>query len=59
MNKVIPLLFVVLFWGLYYVGTNNPNAGETIAFISVVCLLMLVLYYIKSYLLKKTNNNQK
>lgn len=59
MNKVIPLLFVVLFWGLYYVGVKYPNAGETIAFISVVCLLMLMTYYVKSYLWKKANNNQK
>ena len=59
MNKVIPFVFVVAFWGLFYFGNKGPNAGETIAILAVICLVMLLLYSVKSYLLKKIMNNNK
>lgn len=59
MNKVIPFVFVVAFWGLYYLGNEDPDAGEAIAILAIICLVMLLLYSVKSYLLKKIMNNNK
>jgi len=52
MNKIRPFAFVITFWGLFYLGTNYPGAGESIAFVAVVSLLLFVLFNFKSYLLK-------
>ena len=55
MNKILPFIFVVTFWGLFYLGNNHPQLGETIAFVAIVSILLFLMYRLKTYLLKKTN----
>ncbi len=58
MNRIIPFVFVVAFWVLYYLGMKYPGAGDTIAILTVLCLLMLILYSIKTYIFKMIMNNK-
>lgn len=51
MNKVIPFILVVAFWGLFYLGNNTPGMGETIAILAVIVFALFVLYNIKAFLL--------
>lgn len=57
MNKYIPLIMVVTFWTLFYVGNKYPETGDVIAIISVFLFVMLILFGAKSYL-KKTIMNK-
>ncbi len=52
MNKILPFVSVIAFWGLFYLGTKNPEFGEMIAFLAVVFFVLLLLYSLKNYLLK-------
>ena len=56
MNKIIPFILVIAFWGVFYIGNTYPGTGETIATIAVICLFMIIIYKIKSYLLRKVLN---
>ncbi len=58
MNKILPFLFVFAFWGLFYIGNTYPGTGETIAIIAIVGLLLLVLFYVKAYLLNSIIKNK-
>lgn len=58
MNKIIPFLFVVAFWGLFYIGNTYPGTGETIAVIAVICFFLLILYHIRAYLLNVVLKNK-
>ena len=55
MNKILPFLFVFAFWGLFYIGNTYPGTGETIA---IIGLLLLVLFYVKAYLLNTIIKNK-
>ena len=56
MNKIIPFIFVITFWGLFYLGTKDSQIGKTIAFVAVAVAIMLLLYSLKNYLFRKINN---
>jgi hypothetical protein len=58
MNKILPFIFIVSFWGLYLVGTKYPETGDAIAIVAVICFIMYILYIVKSYLLKRIMNNK-
>ena len=58
MNKIAPFILVIAFWGIFYIGNKYPGTGETIASIAVICLLMIILFKIKSYLIRKVLNKQ-
>lgn len=58
MNKTIPFLLLVAFWGLFYIGNTYPETGETIAFMAIICLLLIVLLYVKAYLLNTILKNK-
>ena len=58
MNKILPFLFVFVFWGLLYIGNTYPGTGETIAIIAIIGLLLLVLFYVKAYLLNTIIKNK-
>lgn len=58
MNKIIPFLFVVAFWWLFYIGNTYPETGETIAFTAIICLLLIVLLYVKAFLLNTILKNK-
>ena len=50
MEKIVPFIFVIAFWGLFYIGSTYPETGETIAFISVLVLLMYWLCHLRRFL---------
>ena len=58
MNKILPFLFVFAFWGLFYIGNTYPGIGETIAILATTGLLLLVLFYVKAYLLNTIIKNK-
>lgn len=58
MRKILPFIMVIAFWGLFYLGTTYPGAGETIATIAVILFIMTMLYRLKSYLLRRISNKQ-
>ena len=58
MNKIIPFIFVITFWGLFYLGTTGSKSGKTIAFVAVAVAVMLLLYSLKNYLLRKIKNHK-
>ncbi len=51
MEKIIPFIFVIAFWGFFYIGITFPGTGEVIAFVSVLVLFMYVLFNLKTYLI--------
>jgi Na+-driven multidrug efflux pump len=56
MNKILPIIMVVLFWGLYYLGITHEGLGNTIAIVITLLLLLYVLYCTKNWLKKRINN---
>lgn len=58
MNKYIPIILVVTFWTLFYIGNKYPGTGELIACCSVILLVLYILYGLKSYLKKSVMNNK-
>jgi hypothetical protein len=56
MNKIIPIVFVLVFWGLYYIGITYQGTGEAIAIIVTLIVLLYLLFSIKGWLKKKVNN---
>lgn len=59
MNKYIPIIIVVAFWALFYVGNKYTGIGDVIAICSVILLFMCILYGLKSYLKKYAQNNKQ
>ncbi len=59
MNKITPFVFVLVFWGLYYVATKKAYLVDYIIPISIICLLMFVLHCVKLHLKRTINNNYK
>jgi len=56
MRIIIPIVFALVFWGLYYIGITYPGTGEVIAiFVTLIALLYLLLN-IKGWLKKVVNN---
>ncbi len=58
MNKIIPFIFVITFWGLFCLGTKDSQTGKTIAFVAVAVAVMLLLYSLKNYLLRKIKKHK-
>ncbi len=58
MNKVLPFVFVIAFWGLLYIGNAYPGTGETIAAVAVVYFVLLILNNIRIYLLNLVLKNK-
>ncbi len=58
MNKVLPFVLVIAFWGLFYIGDTFPGTGETIAIVVVVAFILLILYNVKIYLLNLVLKNK-
>ena len=56
MNKIIPIVFVLVFWGLYYIGITYQGTGEVIAIVVTLIVLLYLLFSIKGWLKKKVNN---
>lgn len=58
MNKYMPILMVVAFWTLFYVGNKYPGTGDVIAICSVILLILYILFGLKSYIKKSVMNNK-
>lgn len=58
MNKVLPFVLAIAFWGLFYIGDTYPGTGETIAIVLAIAFILLILYNIKIYLLNKVLKNK-
>ena len=52
MNKSLPIIFVILFWGLFYIGLTYDGTGEIIA---IVITLLVVLFSLKGWIKKEVN----
>ena len=59
MNKYLPIIMVIAFWALFYIGNKYPGTGDVIAICSVILLIMCILYGLKSYLKKSVLNNKQ
>jgi len=59
MNKVLPFVLAIAFWGLFYIGDTYPGTGETIAIVLAIAFILLILYNIKIYLLNKVLKNKQ
>lgn len=56
MNKILPFIFVFLFWSLYYIGKTNERTGELIAIVVSLFGLLCLLLCIKGWIKKLVNN---
>lgn len=57
MNKYIPIIIVVAFWALFYVGNKYTDSGKIIAICAVIFFVVLLLHRVKTYI-KKTIMNK-
>lgn len=57
MNKYIPIIIVVAFWALFYVGNKYTDSGKSIAICAVIFFVVLLLHRVKTYI-KKTIMNK-
>ena len=58
MNKYLPLIMVLAFWGIFLWGMNNPKVGETVIAISVVGITIFILFLGKKMLWKLIGNSK-
>ena len=56
MNKILPIISVILFWVLYHIGRTYEGLGNTIAIVVTLLLLLYVLYCTKKWLKKRINS---
>lgn len=52
MNKYLPIIMVVAFWALFYVGNTYPGTGDVIAIVSVILFVVVILFGVKTYIMK-------
>lgn len=57
MNKILPIIMVFLFWGLYYLGITREGRGYTIAIVVTLLAFLYVLFCTKKWLKNRINNN--
>lgn len=50
MNKIIPIIMVVAFWGIFLWGMYNPKVGEAIIAITLVGIVIGIVYISKKIL---------
>lgn len=58
MNKYLPLIMVVAFWGIFLWGMNNPKVGEGVIAISVVGITIFIIFLGKKILWKLIDNSK-
>ena len=59
MNKYLPLIMVLAFWGIFLWGMNNPKVGDAVIAISVVLVILIVILWIKKIRFGKLIANLK
>lgn len=58
MNKYLPLIMVVAFWGIFLWGMNNPKVGEGVIAITVVGITIFIISLGKKMLWKLIYNSK-
>jgi len=58
MRKIVPIIMVLVFWGIFLWGMNNPKVGESVIAISVVVISIFIISWGKK-ILWKLNGNSK
>ena len=58
MNKYLPLIMVVAFWGIFLWGMNNPKVGEGVIAITVVGITIFIISLGKKMLWKLIGNSK-
>jgi len=58
MNKYLPLIMVVAFWGIFLWGMNNPKVGEGVIAITVVGITIFIISLGKKMLWKLIHNSK-
>jgi len=57
MNKTLPIIMVILFWGLYHLGITHEGLGNTIVIVVILLAFLYVLFCTKNWLKKHINSN--
>ncbi len=58
MNKLLPLIMVIAFWGIYLWGMSNPKIGDAIIALTLVGLIISISLIIKRVLRKYFTDSQ-
>ena len=56
MNKYLPLIMVLAFWGIFLWGMNNPKVGDAVIAIPVVGITIFIISLGKKMLWKLIDN---
>ena len=56
MNKYLPLIMVLAFWGIFLWGMNNSKVGDAVIAISVVGITIFIISLEKKMLWKLIDN---
>ncbi len=52
MNKYLPVLMVIAFWGIFLWGISNPKVGEAIIAITIVGVVIFIIIFGKRIISK-------
>jgi hypothetical protein len=55
MNKSLPIIFVILFWGLFYIGLTYDGTGEIIAIVITLLVVVYLLFSLKGWIKTEVN----
>ena len=58
MNKYLPLIMVLAFWGIFLWGMNNNKVGDAVIAISVVGITIFIISLGKKMLWKLIYNSK-
>lgn len=58
MRKILPVIMVIAFWGIFLWGMNNPKVGEAIIAISIVGITIFIISWGKKMLWKLIANSK-
>ena len=50
MRKILPLIMVIAFWGIFLWGNSNPQVGDLIVVIGIILITLSVILLTKKIL---------
>lgn len=50
MRKILPLIMVIAFWGIFLWGQSNPKVGDAIEVMGIVGIILSVILLTKKIL---------
>lgn len=59
MNKILPIIMVIAFWGIYLLGKAYPRVGKVIMAIALAGIVILFLYISKKIILIIIDNRKQ